>query len=227
LTDDEISQFEAHWKVGTKQRLAFALHLDTGQRRSDVHRMTWADVQGSKIRVIQQKTGTKLWIEMHSELRAILEATPREHVTILNTEYGQPFTVSGYGNWLRDAFTAAGLPMDCKPHGLRKTAGRRPAEAGWTTREIMSVLGHKTLAEAERYTGEADQVRLAGSSVIKLEARKRNKGSQTEPKRVGEKPETERKARCATKVALPRGNGAQHLRPLFSQRFSIERVAAV
>ena len=34
-----LAQFEAHWPVGTKQRLAFALMLYTGQRRSDVHRM--------------------------------------------------------------------------------------------------------------------------------------------------------------------------------------------
>src|SRR5262245_61702309 len=35
-TDAEIGAFEKHWSIGTKQRLAFALHLDTGQRRSDV-----------------------------------------------------------------------------------------------------------------------------------------------------------------------------------------------
>ena len=45
---------------------------------------------------------------------------------------------------------AAGLPIDCQPHGLRKAAGRRLAEAGCTAHEIMSVLGHKTLSEAER-----------------------------------------------------------------------------
>jgi integrase len=54
-TDQEIAQFEARWPPGTKQRLAFALHLFTGQRRSDVHRMTWADVSGSTIRVVQRK----------------------------------------------------------------------------------------------------------------------------------------------------------------------------
>src|SRR5262249_25513881 len=34
-TDAEIGAFEKHWPIGTKQRLAFALHLYTGQRRSD------------------------------------------------------------------------------------------------------------------------------------------------------------------------------------------------
>src|ERR1019366_9220854 len=50
-TDTEIETYEKRWPIGTKQRLAFALMLYTGQRRSDVHRMTWPDVTGSTIRV--------------------------------------------------------------------------------------------------------------------------------------------------------------------------------
>jgi hypothetical protein len=46
-------------------------------------------------------------------------------IGIINTEYDRPFTVDGFSRWLRDAITAAGLPLDCKPHGLRKVAGRR------------------------------------------------------------------------------------------------------
>jgi integrase len=88
-------------------------------------------------------------------------------------------TVDGFSQWMRDAITAAGLPLECQPHGLRKAAGRRLAEAGCTAHEIMAVLGHKTLAEAERYTREADQARLAEGAVAKLEGRKANKLSQT------------------------------------------------
>ena len=61
-TDDEIRQYEKRWQIGTKQRTAFALMLYTGQRRSDVHRMTWQDIspKTGRIKVIQQKTGTKI-----------------------------------------------------------------------------------------------------------------------------------------------------------------------
>ena len=38
-TEDEIAQFEAHHPIGSKPRLALALLLYTGQRRSDVVRM--------------------------------------------------------------------------------------------------------------------------------------------------------------------------------------------
>ncbi|SEH88688.1 Site-specific recombinase XerD [Methylobacterium sp. 275MFSha3.1] len=180
-TDDEIAQFEAHWPVGSKRRLAFALHLYTGQRRSDVHRMTWADVKGDRIRVVQQKTGAKIDVPLHADLRAILAETPRQHATILNTEYGRPFTVDGFSGFMRDAITAAGLPLDAQPHGLRKAAGRRLAEAGCTAHEIMAVLGHNTLAEAERYTREANRAGLSTGAITKLEGWNRNKNAQTTP----------------------------------------------
>jgi integrase len=187
-TDDQIEQFESRWPLGTRERLAFALLLYTGQRRSDVHRMTWADVTEASIRVVQQKTGTKLTIPLHRDLLTALDVAERRHVTILNTIYGKPFTVDGFGQFLRGAITAAGLPLDCKPHGLRKAAGRRLAEAGCSANEIMSVLGHKTLAEAERYTREADQSKLATAAVLKLEGRNVNRVAQTDTSSLGKKP---------------------------------------
>lgn len=76
----------------------------------------------------------------------------RDNVTIVTTAYGKAFTVDGFSQWMRDAVTDAGFPLDCRPHGLRKSTGHRLAEAGATVKMIMSVLGHTTLAEAERYT---------------------------------------------------------------------------
>lgn len=194
-TDAEIEKFENRWEEGTKQRLAFALMLYTGQRRSDVHRMTWADISGDTIRVIQQKTGAKLAIALHRELRAVLSAAARDHVTILNTAFGQPFSVDGFSQFMRDAIGDAGLPLDCQPHGLRKAAGRRLAEAGCSAHQIMAILGHKTLAEAERYTREADQARLAAAAIVTLEAQTRNTNSQTSPEGVGKSSHSEGKSK--------------------------------
>ncbi|WNJ91777.1 hypothetical protein [Bosea sp. 685] len=52
----------------------------------------------------------------------------------------------------------------------------------------MSILGHKTLAEAERYTRDADQQRLARVAVARLEAHGENRISQTQPDEFGENP---------------------------------------
>ena len=190
-TDTEIATFEHRWAIGTKQRLAFALMLYTGQRRSDVHRMTWTEVTGASIRVVQQKTGRKLAIPLHRELVAVLAAAGREHLTIINTVYGQPFTVDGFSQWMRHAITDAGLAIECQPHGLRKAAGRRLAEAGCTAHEIMAVLGHKTLSEAERYTRDADQAQLATVAVAKLEGRSTNRVTQTTSDGLGKAAKTE------------------------------------
>ena len=88
LTDDEIRQYENHWQIGTKQRTAFALMLYTGQRRSDVHRMTWQDIspKTGRIKVIQQKTGMKIQVPLHRDLLAVLEKARHNHVTIVDTE---------------------------------------------------------------------------------------------------------------------------------------------
>jgi integrase len=190
FTDDEIRQYENHWPIGTKQRTAFALMLYTGQRRSDVHRMIWQDIshKTGRIKVIQQKTGVKIQVPLHRDLLVVLEKARHNHVTIVNTEYGKPFTVDGFSSFMRDAIRAAGLPLDCQPHGLRKAAGRRLAEAGCTTKQIMAVLGHKSLAEAERYTKEADQIRLATDAMSRLEEQTANEVCPNRPFQFGQTP---------------------------------------
>jgi enterobacteria phage integrase len=192
-TDAEIAAFQNRWPIGSKQRLAFELMLHTGQRRSDVHRMTWVDVSETTIRVVQQKTRRKLVIPLHRSLREVLGLAERnrKHVTIIATEYGRPFTVDGFSQWMRDAITQAGLPLDCQPHGLRKAAGRRLADAGCTPHEIMAVLGHKTLSEAERYTREADQALLATTALAKLEGRTTNTNAQTTSEGLGKMRKTD------------------------------------
>lgn len=163
----EIAQFEECWAPGTKQRLAFALLLYTGQRGSDVHQMTWGHIERNRIRVAQQKTGARLTIPLHPELRAVLATSERGHAAILTTAYGAPFSVKGFGNFMSDAIRAAGLPARCKAHGLRKAAARRLAEAGCSEKQIAAITGHKTLAEVERYTRAASQERLAEQAIEK------------------------------------------------------------
>ena len=167
-TDAETAAFERRWALSSKQRTAYALMLYVGAARVDVHRMTWRqiDEESAGVDYVRSKTDVPVEIGLHPELRRALEAAPRDHVTIINTEFGQPFTVAGFSQFMRDAITAAGLPIDCKPHGLRKTLGRRMAEAGCTAHQIQAALGHKTLAEAERYTRDADR-RLGGREAIK------------------------------------------------------------
>ena len=129
--ESQISQFEAHYPIGSKARLAFALLLYTAQRRSDVVRMGRKHVRGDVVDVRQQKTGKLMPIPLHAELARIIAATLTAITpTFLMTAYGKPFTAAGFGGWFRERCDEAGLPKECTGHGLRKAACRRLAEAG-------------------------------------------------------------------------------------------------
>ena len=170
-TDAEIALFETRWPVGSTERLAFALLLYTGQRLSDVVRMSWGDIDSGAIQITQQKTGSRMWIPVHSNLRRILEKTAKNHVTILTTSFQKSFSAAGFGIWMAEKINASKLPDRCVTHGIRKAAARRLAEAGCSANEIASITGHKSLVEVERYTRAADQRRLAKAAVIKIPER--------------------------------------------------------
>jgi integrase len=150
-SEGEIEQFEASHPIGTKPRLALALLLYTGQRRSDVVTMGRQHVRDGAIHVRQQKTGAELQIPILPELQAIIADAPKDNMTFLITQFGKPFTAAGFGNWFRDQCNAADLPH-CSAHGLRKAASRRLAEYGCTVHEVAAITGHASLREVQRYT---------------------------------------------------------------------------
>jgi enterobacteria phage integrase len=130
-------------------------------------------------------------VQKAQSLRDALTALPRKHLVVLPTEYGKPFTVDGYSGFMRDAIHEAGLGIGCRPHGLRKTFGRLLADAGATAHEIMAALGHLTLAEAERYTREADRRRNGRRTIVKLNDHRKNRTPQTHSPNLGKEPKTE------------------------------------
>ena len=147
--------------IGTRARLAFALLLYTGQRRSDVVRMGRQHIKAGKIEVVQDKTGKRLILSVHSRLQEAIDATPSNHLTFLTTANGKPFTANGFGNYFKDCCKEAGLPDNCAAHGLRKAMSTRLANAGNSANQIAAVTGHTTLSEVSRYTRAANQESLA------------------------------------------------------------------
>jgi integrase len=170
-TETEIAQYEAHHPIGTKARLALALGLYTSQRRGDVARFGRQHIRGSALVVRQSKTGTPLEIELHQDLRRVLEATPTEHLTFLVTKSGKPYSSSGLSDEFRAWCDGAGLPSRCTFHGLRYAMARRLADQGASTHQIAAVTGHKSLKEIERYTKAADQARLAKEAIKLIPSR--------------------------------------------------------
>lgn len=168
-SEADIAAFEKRWPLGTRARLALALLLYTGQRRGDVIRMGPQHVRDGCVEVVQGKTGTRLAIPIHANLRAAISAHAGGHLAFLVTQAGEPFASgTAFYNWFSDCAEKAGLAPGLSPHGLRKAAARRLAEAGCTPHQIAAITGHQTLAEVERYTKAANQRHLAAAAVTRL-----------------------------------------------------------
>lgn len=168
-SEDEIELFERRHRLGTKARLAFALLLHTGQRRSDVIRLGPQHVKNGKLTFVQQKTGAEMVIPIHSELAEAIAASRVGHLNFLVTAFGKPFTPAGFGNWFRDRCNEAGLP-NCSAHGLRKAFTRRLVHAGLTHAQGKALTGHVTDAEFNRYARSANQEHLADAGMANLQS---------------------------------------------------------
>jgi integrase len=201
-TPEEITAFEKRHPIGTRARLALALLLYTGQRRSDVVAMGKQHIRNGSLCFTQHKNRISkpvaLQIPIIRQLQRIIDASPRGELTFLVTEFGRPFTAAGFGNAFRQWCDQAGL-KNCSAHGLRKAAAARLAELGATEHEIMAVTGHRTSKEVTRYTRAARQKILAeramalsagqkGNKSVPLKGRKRDGGTQIRANTKTQKP---------------------------------------
>jgi hypothetical protein len=106
-------------------------------------------------------------IPAHKHLRAYLAEFPKDALLFLVDQTGRPLDETSFSKDFRAALDAAALRR-LHFHGLRHAAGAALAEAGCSEKEIMAVLGHKTLSMMQKYTQGARRRRLAPSAIAKL-----------------------------------------------------------
>jgi integrase len=181
-TEDDVAKFEAAHPVGSQARLALALYLNLGVRKSDVVRIGPRSIRnGELVDFAPQKTshnnGKLITVPLLEETKAILAATPVTGTdAYLVNSWGKPYTAAGFGNKMREWCDAAGLP-ECTSHGLRKLCLIRLAEAGFSAPAIGSISGHKDLREIQTYIDAADRKKMARATIAAVEAaRKANTG---------------------------------------------------
>ena len=165
-TDAERARYEARWPLGTVARTAYACALYCGPRRGDLVQLKWVDFVEDQFPHTQQKTGKRLVLPVLPALREALAAAPKAGDYVLGTIYGTRRAAGTLTNDFHKWTAAAGLE-GCTMHGLRKTLGMILAEEGATTRELMDVLGHESIAHAELYSREAEQKRMAKAALGK------------------------------------------------------------
>lgn len=174
---EEVEAFEAKHPVGGMARLALALLLYTGQRRSDIVRMGPGNVKNGWLTFTQFKGRKRkpitLAIPVIPELRNIIDKTPGTGEAFLMNELRRPFTAAGFGNWFHDRCVEVkderGRELvPGRAHGLRKAGATIAANNGATPFELTAMYGWSSTKVAEIYTQKADKVRLAERAANKL-----------------------------------------------------------
>lgn len=149
-----------------------AMALYTGQRKGDVLAMRWSDLETDQIHVEQSKTGKRLWVPIHKELKAVLAELPRSGEFILRNEHGEPWTEEAFKSaWRRlmqDGRLAEIRSRRLVFHGLRKSAVVMLLEAGCTDAEVAAITG-QSRDMVEHYARAVNQRRLAAAAILKWE----------------------------------------------------------
>ena len=168
-TVEEIEQYEERWPVGTKERLAMAVLLFTGVRRSDAVRLGPQMERGETLHFTETKGRTgklpkRRELPILPELRTVLDGTKFGHLAYLVTAFNKPFTTNGFGNWFRKACNAAGLPH-CSAHGLRKAGATIAADRGATEYQLMAIYDWESPKQAALYTRKANRKKLTKDAI--------------------------------------------------------------
>lgn len=174
--EDEAAFYE---KAPPHMHLALTLALWTGQRQGDLLTLRWANYDGKRIRLTQQKTGARIIIPAGKTLRDALDAKraqisgteqSQNIMPVLQNIFGHAWTSDGFRTSWRKACAVAkieGLTF----HDLRGTAVTRLALAGCSEAEIATITGHSLKAVGsilDAHYLHRDS-KLAESAIRKLE----------------------------------------------------------
>jgi integrase len=168
-TVDQVEKYRSHHKIGTRPRLAIDILLFLGLRRADAVVVGRQHCKDGLISLKTGKTGQWVYLPVFKQLQESIDETETGDLAFLTTTKGKPFsTGASFGNWFAKQCTAAGLPVECRAHGLRKAGATIAADEGATPHELMAMYGWSRLSMAEMYTREADKKRLARGASERL-----------------------------------------------------------
>jgi integrase len=165
-TEDDVARFEAHWPLGTKERVWLAVLLYTGLRRGDAVRLGKQHVRNGIASLRTEKTSTDVNIPLLPPLLEALQAGPTAELAFICGATGKPMTKESFGNGFSDACRKAGINKSA--HGLRKIGATRAANNGATVAQLNAIFGWTGSKMASLYTANADRSRLARDAMDKL-----------------------------------------------------------
>ena len=142
-TDVEAFRFEQAYPLGSRERLAYALLLYSGQRGVDVVKMGRQHIHAGVLTGINaQKTGKAIEVPVLPVLQEAIDACKEKGdlTFLIDPKMGAPFEIGRFGRWFRAACDKVDVPK-CTPHGLRHLGATRLAANGAKHQTLQAIYG--------------------------------------------------------------------------------------
>lgn len=163
---EDVAAYERRWGAGTRERVWLHVLLYTGLRRGDAVMIGKQHLRDGVLTIKTEKTGTEVYITLDHRLAETLRHGPTGDLAFIAGDNGRPLTKETFGNYFREACTAAGVRKSA--HGLRKLGASIAAESGCTVSELEARFGWTGGTMASLYTKSANRKRLAMSASEKI-----------------------------------------------------------
>lgn len=146
-TPDRIATFRA----GAKPHilLPFEIAIGTGQRQGDILALPWKSYDGVYLKFEHSKSrkgegaGKRVKVRVHSRLKAMLDAMPKDALRICLNSRGRPWTTDGFkSSWGKEC-DRLGID-DVTFHDLRGTFITSRVREGSSIEDVARITGHTT-----------------------------------------------------------------------------------
>lgn len=145
-TPEEVNELAAVAISNRRPSVALAARLahESGQRPTDVLRLSWSQWDGSGFWVTQHKTGQKVFAPVSPQLAADLNGMTKEGLFLVLSETAKrPYSRPTFSREFAEIRELAGLSPALQFRDLRRTAATELGQSGATDDEIRAVTGHR------------------------------------------------------------------------------------
>jgi integrase/recombinase XerD len=167
LTLDEVNRIlnlpDIADPLGLRDRAMLEVFYATGLRRSELVGLDHEDLdpglgvlrvrgKGNKQRMVPLGSRAVHWLSRYlAEVRPVLATDLNEHALFLSG-YGERFSASYVGNWVRKQMDKAEIGRTGSCHLLRHSCATHMLEGGADIKIIQQLLGHARLDTTQIYT---------------------------------------------------------------------------
>lgn len=129
--------------------------INTGLRSGDILQLTFKDLLGDTLTIVEGKTGKKKVIALNDAIRAIVPADATGDLFL--TQKGSTITIQHLNRQLKEVFAKESKTLNISSHSLRKAFGRRVFfnnnESEKALVYLMELFNHSTLTMTRKYLG--------------------------------------------------------------------------